>query len=502
MSFRRNVIASYLGQAWVALMGLAFIPIYIRYLGIEAWGLMGLFAVLQACLTLLDAGVTPTLGREMARFTAGEQSPQAIRDLLRTLESAGIGMAILIAAAVWASSGWLASDWLKVDKLPLDAVQRAISIMALLVALRFVESIYKSALFGLQRQVWTHGVNAALATLRGIGAVLVLVAVSPTIEAFFLWQALISLLSVACLGIGVHRALPPARARFSLATLLPVWRFASGMTVITLLALLLTQVDKLLLSRLLTLQEFGYYSLASMVAGVLYLLITPISTALFPKMVELVSLRDPSELAGVYHHGAQLVAVVTAPVAALLAFHGEGVLFTWSGNVELARAAGPILAALAVGNFLNGLVYVPYHLQVAHGWIGLTLRINVLAVALVVPMILWIVPRHGALGAAWVWIGLNAGYIVLNVGLMHRRLLAAEKWRWYGRDVLLPTLGAAIAMLLAHEFKPSDTANRGVWLAYLCVAYLAALGVSTLTIRDYRMRMIGLLLPRSRPVRS
>ena len=87
MSFRRNVIANYLGQAWVALMGLAFIPIYIRYLGIEAWGLMGLFALLQACLTLLDAGVTPTLGREMARFTAGEQSPQAIRDLLRTLES-------------------------------------------------------------------------------------------------------------------------------------------------------------------------------------------------------------------------------------------------------------------------------------------------------------------------------------------------------------------------------------------------------------------------------
>ena len=177
----------------------------------------------------------------------------------------------------------------------------------------------------------------ALATLRGVGAVLILVAVSPTIEAFFLWQALISVLSVMCLGSGVHRILPPAPARFSLATLLPVWRFASGMTGITLLALLLTQVDKLLLSRLLSLQEFGYYSLASMVAGALYLLITPISAALFPKMVQLVSLRDPTQLAGVYHHGAQLVAVVTAPVAALLAFNGEAVLLAWSGNVELAR---------------------------------------------------------------------------------------------------------------------------------------------------------------------
>ena len=105
-----------------------------------------------------------------------------------------------------------------------------------------------------------------------------------------------------------------------------------------------------------------------MVAGALYLLITPITTAVFPKMVELVSLRDPTALAGVYHHGAQLVAVLTAPVAALLAFHGEGVLFAWSGSLELARAAGPILAALAVGNFLNGLVHVPYQLQLAHGW--------------------------------------------------------------------------------------------------------------------------------------
>ena len=192
--------------------------------------------------------------------------------------------------------------------------------------------------------------------------------------------------------------------------------------------------------------------------------------------------------------------MLTAPVAALLAFNGEGVLFAWSGSVELARAAGPILAALAIGNFLNGLVYVPYQLQLAHGWTSLTLKINVFAVALLVPMILWIVPRYGALGAAWVWIGLNAGYIVLNVGLMHRRLLAAEKWRWYGRDVLLPSLGAATAMLLAYEFKPTDMAGRGVWLAYLCVAYLAALGVSALTIRDYRMRMIGLFVSDRRAV--
>jgi hypothetical protein len=49
-------------------MSLAFVPLYIKYLGIEAYGLIGIFVMLQAWLTLLDMGA---LGREMARFTGG-----------------------------------------------------------------------------------------------------------------------------------------------------------------------------------------------------------------------------------------------------------------------------------------------------------------------------------------------------------------------------------------------------------------------------------------------
>jgi O-antigen/teichoic acid export membrane protein len=71
---KRNVIANYLGQGWPALMGLAFIPLYIRYLGVEAWGLVGFMSMMQAWLTLLDMGLTPTLSREMARFKADVHS--------------------------------------------------------------------------------------------------------------------------------------------------------------------------------------------------------------------------------------------------------------------------------------------------------------------------------------------------------------------------------------------------------------------------------------------
>lgn len=493
MSLKRNVIANYLGQAWVALMGLAFVPLYIRYLGMESYGLIGLFAVMQAWLGLLDMGMTPTLGREMARFTAGAHTPQSIRNLLRSLELVALGLATATGTAVWVASGWLARDWLKAQQLPTEVVRDAIAVMAVVIALRLVEGIYRSALFGLQRHVAYNAMNASLATLRSVGAVFVLVSLSPTIEAFFVWQVMASLLTVLLLGATVHRFLPPspAPAVFSRDAVQEVWRFAGGMATITLLSLLLTQVDKLLLSRLLPLEAFGHYTLAATAAGALYLVITPITTALFPRLVELLSQDDRHGLSIAYHRGAQLVTVLTAPVALLLAFFADGVLFAWSGDADLARTCGPILAVLSIGTFLNGLMYVPYQLQLAHGWTSLAIKINVMAVSLLVPAILWVVPRHGALGAAWIWIVLNAGYVLVGISLMHRRLIPVERWRWYGADVGLPTMVAGISLLLWGSLKPADLENRGSWVTFLAGGLSIAMTMSLASAEDLRMRVLS-----------
>jgi hypothetical protein len=82
MALKRNLIANYLGQGWLFIMSLAFISIYIKNLGFEAYGLISLFTVLQAWLTLLDMGMTPTLERETARFTGGELTPQPVHKAL------------------------------------------------------------------------------------------------------------------------------------------------------------------------------------------------------------------------------------------------------------------------------------------------------------------------------------------------------------------------------------------------------------------------------------
>jgi len=481
MSLKKNILANYLGQGWRVLMSLAFVPLYIRYLGIEAYGLIGIFAILQAWLGLLDIGMKPALGREMARFTGGAHNAQSIWDLLRSIEIIAIAIAISVAFGVWAASDWLAADWVQADELPVELVAKSFALMGVVTALQFIESIYTSSIAGLQKQVLQNFVISLMATFRGLGAVGILIWVSPTIDAFFIWQGLISLVTAIVFIAVVYRVLPvpPHPARFSMPALISIWRYAAGMVGITLLALLLSQVDKILLSRLLSLEAFAYYALAAVVTGALYTLSAPVSTAFYPRFTELVVRGDDNVLRTAYHLSAQLVTVLMGAAAIVLMIFGDRVLLLWTSDPVLTQQVTPIMTLLALGTLFNGLMWMPYQLQLAHGWTSLTLKVNSIAVAILIPAILWIVPAYGAIGAAWVWVALNAGYILFTIYFMHRRLLPTEKWRWYREDVAIPLVAATATAWLCRWVLPEDMGRLGEFgvllLSSACVLTAAAL---------------------------
>jgi len=449
MSLKSNVTANYLGQGWTAFMSLALIPIYIKFLGIEAYGLIGLFALVQIFLAILDMGMTPMLSREMARFIGGEHSPQSIRNLLRSMEFIAFLIAILIGLTVGVMSSWIATDWLKLQDLSVDTVAKAFIIMGWLAAMRMVEGIYRSCIIGLQRQVIFNIVSAFLATVRGLGAVATLAWVSSTIEAFFFWQAIVSIVTIIAYGYLTYYFIPKAAksGSFSLDALKDVWKFSSGMIMITLLAILITQLDKILLSRLLSLSDYGYYSLAAVTAGGLYLLVGPITQAWFPRISQLHAQKKETELVNTYHLGAQLVTAIVGSAAVMLIVFSETILTIWTKDIVLAQRISNLVSLLAFGNFLNALNYLPYQTQLAYGWTRFMVKVNCFAVIFIVPAILLVVPIYGELGAAGVWIALNIGYVFVSIYFMHRKILIGEKLNWYLYDIALPLVSISIIVI-------------------------------------------------------
>jgi len=460
-------------------MAISFLPIYIEYLGIEAYGLIGLFVVLQSLLLLLDMGITPTLNREMARFNAGDHSPQSIRVLLRSLEIICLLIAILIISTIWLTSSYIATSWLNLDSLSPDIVTQAILIMALIIAFRFGESIYRGALYGLEKQVSYNIMFTVLTTMRYAGAILILSTIANSVLAFFIWQLIISVLSVIVFSYSVHRALPKTSlsVSFSRESIKGIKQFATGMMVITILTAFLLHSDKLLLSNLLPLNEFGYYSLAATASGVLFMMISPVAQAVFPRMVKLSGDDDSKELAGVYHKSTQLIVALTAPAAMIVLFFADGVMFLWSGNDVLSKNTAPILSILIAGCFLLGLAHMPYQLQLAHGWTSLLVKVNGFIVVALVASIYILTPTYGAIGAAWVWLVANAVYVIISSQFMHRKLLLSHKWKWYFEDILLPTLGALFVIVIVSVFYSIENMDRLDWFFMLSVVWL----VSTLS---------------------
>ena len=274
------------------------------------------------------------------------------------------------------------------------------------------------------------------------------------------------------------------KSYFSLTAISKNWKFAGGLFLTTLLAMMLTQIDKVILSKFLSLEEFGIYTLAATVAGVLFQLIGPIAQSYFPKLTQLWILNKESELKAMYHQGAQLMSIVLVPAGLMLIFFSEQILYAWTGDSHLAHKSSLLVAILATGTILNGLMHLPYMLQLASGWSMLAVKINLVAVIILVPVISWITPQYGSIGAACIWVVINAGYLVFGIHFMHLRLLPLEKKKWYIWDLLIPSFSAMVVVLISYFIHPQ--LDRLLDILWILITGILTLFITFITCNSFK----------------
>ncbi len=100
---------------------------------------------------------------------------------------------------------------------------------------------------------------------------------------------------------------------------------------------------------------------------------------------------------------------------------------------------------------------------------------------------------YGAVGAAIVWIILNAGYFLIEIPIMHGRVLKHDMWRWYFRDVAMPLIVILAIVALSRMFIP-QTISKPLTLAWIASTAFIALISSSLVVpftRDLIKRSIA-----------
>ena len=450
MILRWNLLAGLTSSAVSAVVGLLAVPFYLKYLGVEAYGLVGFYAAAQGFLAILDVGLTPTMNREAARAQTTGHVDEA-RDLLRSLCTVTWSSSTVIAACFLVSSDYLATHWLESNGLSTDSIRVAVVMFGIVIAVRWPMGVYVGALLGSQRVVWLSSINIAMTIISNGGAVLALHFYNPSIKTFFGWMLLANITWIFLIRFAAWSALGGLNtpARPSLTALRSVWKFSLGMAITGMIGAVLTYSDRLFVSRMLPLEALGRYTIATQLAAVTALFVVPTINVIFPALTRLFLAEDEAGLENAYRNGTKMLAAVLFPMATFLAAFAAPILMLWTGNAGIARDAAPILQLLLLGNALNGVMYFPYSLQMAVGASHLTAIMAAFLLAILVPALYLLTARYGAIGAAAAWALINILYLIAGTPLTHRFYLKGKGLAWLSSDVLVPLLISLLAVVTA-----------------------------------------------------
>lgn len=478
-SVKASLIASFTARFLGAIVGIVAVPLYIKLIGIESFGLIGLFASLQAIVSLFDFGLGPTIIREFGKSSNISSDFQRLSDLAKASEVIYLVLAAAICSILLIATPWIVDSWINIDDLKPSDVKQALYIGVIALSVQWPATLYSSGLMGLQKQVALAVFSATITLLRVASSLLALYLVAPTIEIFFIVNLAFSVIQVISLRLLMWHQLPKANSwRNCKVRLSELKGFIGVMSAIALCSILLTQLDKLILSNVLTLKEFGVYSLVGTLAGGIYISVSPVFSVIYPKLSALIHSGSEKEVLEFYHKSAQLLSLILIPLVTITIFFSENILWVWTGDLKLTSLASLPLILLMVGNALNGMMNVPYALQLAYGKPKLALINNIAAIFFLLPSIYFLATTYGISGGAFAWLMLNILYVAVSQYVTHRKLLDRDLLRWYLVDVGIPFILCTSVTYILYKITPLNITrlNTVILLGmYFLIVFITAL---------------------------
>lgn len=474
---RNNLSANLLGTALSSVVALGSAPLIFRVLGADAYGLVGVYLLLQGLMPLFDLGITPGLARAVAWHNGVGEEGQ-VRTLVRLAQRPMLALALVFLIGLLAASRFLSRFWLTSNTLDPALIQTALALMGVALAVRMLAGLQKAALMAVEHQVEANLVQSASVILRTLGALAVAQESSSGVLGFFVAQ-----LPVSALEWWAYRHFLRARLRtrelpIALAELRQHRRFAIGVAGLAALWLATSQADKLALSRVLHLADYGGYSLGVHVASAILVATGPIQAAVLPRLTRLVSSRDERQLDVLYGMATVLTLAISAALFVGILLAGPLVLAFIRPAASLDVPPMDIAAWYAAGNCAVVIVGLSYQLQNARGVLRLHALGTIAQAVIQVPLLVWAAVTKGPLLTAIAFAALNWIFLVAWMPIVHRRFLPGGHARWLRRDLLAPLVSVALASVVCYTLRAVvDSPVRSAVVASVAAAGTLAIAL-------------------------
>jgi O-antigen/teichoic acid export membrane protein len=471
-----NILYNLLGQGAVLVLSFIAVRFIFRRLGADAYGLISFNVLLTALVTTAaELGISSTTVREVSAFSHTE--PDYVRDLIRTASLLYWGLWLAFAVAIFAAAPLLVSNWVQLTTLTPAAAVEPLRVLSIAALTALPRTLYVSLFRGRQRMEFNNAIDVATSLVQQGGVVAIIVARG----SFLVVAAWIAASMVA----SVLAYLVIAGRMFGWRTLIPGYsvevvrrnlRFSGHMMSISILSLVQTQTDKVLVSRLLPISSLGLYSFISTLGTRATFVTTAVAQAALPSLSRLHQAGAGEELKGQYRRLQDLVCFGTLPVFAGIVFFSRplfGYLFSDSIAVTLLLPT----AFLSLGFFMNATITIPYTVSLAVGRPEIAVRLNLVALLVVTPVTAALVYAFGIPGAAFSWVFYHLFAYVYTVPRWCAECLEIPTLGWFthlSRPFLLGAVTYGVAYLVAAWLGLDTALPLAVLFALASLAYLPA----------------------------
>ncbi|HXM80325.1 MAG TPA: flippase [Burkholderiales bacterium] len=393
----RNALLNLSTQFIVAVVAILLVPIIIRGLGTDGYGLLALAMVVFGTFSVLDLG----LGRATTKYVAEYLSQSELQKL------AGVVWASLVIQILLGSiAGFLLAILApilagRVLQVPYDRIGDATATLYVLAAsgpIVLATSTLRGALEGAHR---FDLVNYVKIFLNLSTYVIPLAFIQQDfVWAIVFWMLIARLVAMAAFLIGCLHVIPALRQKFlfSKASLLALFRYSGWVAVSNVIVPFLVQLDRFLIASLVTLGAVTFYSAPYELLYGLWIIPGSITAVLFPAFSGL-QRGDQKRVAELVIRPIKYILITLGPLVLVLMAFSEAILFFWLGE-PFSDKSKHVLQLLAFGVLINSLAWVPTSLVGGFGRPDVTTKIHLAQLPLYLGIAYPLISNWGVVGAA------------------------------------------------------------------------------------------------------
>ncbi len=399
----------------VIVFNLISVPIYLYFLGVESYGVIGFYATLLATTSLLNFNIGAVMSREIPRMRTLQMREGDINTVVYTLEVLfwilGIGIGLMI--GVFSQS---LSSWMNAETLPKEVIQQCIWIMGGVLALNWPLQMYVGVFNGLNRQLDASGFYLIYSVVRVFGVVPFFFIFKIDIIGYFIYQFVVSIIFMIIQRIWVWKCLILEGEGFvyNFAAVKKVASFLGQMSVVGMFTVVVSQLDKLFVSKMLPLSDLTYYTIAASMCSGIIIIGSTFNTYLLPKFTKYYFEKNLEDLRNNLHQFVSISAFIVLPISVFLFIHSFEFVLIWTQNKLVAQETEIVLKYLLISTTLLSLMNIPVTVLTATGHTKFIVFQNIVMIIVGVPLLYLFIKEYQLLGAAYYGILINSIYFIMG----------------------------------------------------------------------------------------